>query len=369
MIGYWVFDIGYSLSPFRSTTLTGSDGRPTIALFGVPVVRRLWHNFRFLMILVMVIWASTTSIVTQLSKRGLTVGEIVVFDGVLSALFMAALTLTVPTARRALFRDYRLRHAPWLLLCGLTGIFLYNSLLYKAMQSDVENVVPYVVINYLWPLTTLVFGVLILREKLTLRLALAAGCGFLGFLFIQVAGILSRDPRLAADLHCGAYADFARGLAASFGQARALGCLMAFAAAVLWGLFSAGARRISDTFHFEALSSLTWFTVAGAAVALAVYGPHCAWRKVLEQWDVALLLVVLAAGAHGLANLLWLRAIKVGGAGRTAVVAYLTPVLALLTLGLWQKQWPNWYSTIGLAVILGAVALAEVGRKPPAEIG
>ncbi len=316
------------------------------------------------MILILVIWASTTSIVTELLARGLTVGEVVTFDGVLSVMFLLALALAAPTSRRAFLRDYRWRHTPWLFLCGLTGIFLYNFLLYKAMASDLQNVVPYVVLNYLWPLTTLVFGVVILRERLTARLGVAAACGFLGFLFIQVAGILSRDSRLVGQFQAGRYGDFLSGLAASFVQAKALGCVLAFAAAVLWGAFSAGARRISDELHFEPLSSLAWFTVAGAAVALAVFGPHCDGSKVLRHWDVAALLVVLAAGAHGLANLLWLRAIKLGGAGRTAVVAYLTPVLALLTLGLWQKQWPNLYSVIGLAIILGAVALAEVGRKP-----
>lgn len=319
------------------------------------------------MILVLVIWGSMSAILTQLLKRGLTAGELVVFDAVFSALFMLALTLAVPSSRQSLLRNYRLGHMPWLLLCGL-GLFLYNSLLYEAMQSDVQNVVPYVVINYLWPLMTLIFGVLILREKLTARLGLAAACGFLGFAFIQIAGILSRDSQLVVQFQAGDYGAFVRGLAASFGQAKALGCLMAFAGAVVWGAFSAGARRISDTFHFEALSSLAWFTTALAALALAVFGTHCDWGKVLRQWDVVVLLAVLGAGAHGLANLLWLRAIKVGGAGRTAVVAYLTPVLALLTLGLWQKQWPNLYCGIGLAVILGAVALAEVGRKPPASL-
>ena len=143
---------------------------------------------------------------------------------------------------------------------------------------------------------------------------------------------------------------------------------MAMAAAVIWGLFSVGARRISDTLHFEALSSMVWFVVSGATVGVVVFGPGCDVGKVLSHWQNVALLAVMAGGAHGLANLFWLRAIKLGGASRTAVVSYLTPVLGLLILGLFQKQWPNWYSSIGLVIILGAVALAEVRRKPPTSL-
>ena len=72
---------------------------------------------------------------------------------------------------------------------------------------------------------------------------------------------------------------------------------------------------------------------------------------------------VKVAVAHGLANVLWLRTIAVGGAGRTGVVAYLTPVLALTYLGLFFNQWPPLYSAIGLGMILLAVALAESHRQ------
>ena len=104
------------------------------------------ESFWFLIILAMFRWAISPTIITELVSGGMTAGEIVVCDTVFSAVIMVILALAVPGSR-GLLQGYSLKHVPWLFLCGVTGIFLYDTFLYTAMQSDVRDVVPYVVIN------------------------------------------------------------------------------------------------------------------------------------------------------------------------------------------------------------------------------
>jgi drug/metabolite transporter (DMT)-like permease len=159
------------------------------------------------------------------------------------------------------------------------------------------------------------------------------------------------------------------------GDVRFLGGLMALVAALAWGLFSTLARKISDAYRLEARSSMFLFEVAGLAVSLPLLGlglgPAGAplvgqalrWGWIFSRWDLVLLLFVLGAGSSAVASMFWLRAIKLGGAGRTAIVAYLTPVASLTILGILLGQWPRWYAAAGLVLILAAVALGEMRRR------
>ena len=306
-------------------------------------MRKVWNKFYVLMALVMLIWSGTAAIVTYLFQdgQGLRPGEVVVCDGLICLAIMLGATLAVPASRRSLAR-YTLRQAPALAVCGFTGVFLYNTLLYSALHSDAKDVVPYVIINYLWPIATMVFGVLILKERLSWHVVLGGLVGFLGFLVVQLARV--REVGLLAD-------------------AKALGCLMALGAALAWGLFSTLARKWSDKYGLDPLSSMMLFVAAGTVFSVILFAPTARFGYIFGRWDILLALVVLGGAAHGLTNILWLRAIKLAGAGRTAVVSYLTPVLSLAYLGLFHRQWPSkWYSVLGLALILAAVLLVELRR-------
>jgi drug/metabolite transporter (DMT)-like permease len=188
----------------------------------------------------------------------------------------------------------------------------------------------------------MVFGVLILREKLSWHVVVGGTVGFLGFLVIQLAKL--REVGVLSD-------------------AKTAGCLVALGAALTWGFFSAAARRWSDRYEFEPVSSMTLFIAAGVAVSAVLFAPTCRFGYIFSHWDMVVLLVVLGGASHGLVNILWLRAIKLAGAGRTAVVSYLTPVLGLAYLGVFHGQWPDWYSAFGMAMILGAIALVELRRR------
>ena len=324
-------------------------------------MKKLWSNFYFLVILMMLIWASTASIITYLFKQGLRTGEVVVFDILFAFLALAVITLAVPARRRSL-KDYRWRHLPALLVCGLLGIFIYLYMFYESLHSNVENVTPQVIINYVWPLTVIIFGVLILKERPNVYTWIGGACGFLGFLLIQLALLFER-PEVAEAWRGEAFAPFLRTVGSTmFGDARAVGCLLALGAAISWGVFTGLARKWSDRYRFDPVTSMMIFIGIGLAAALAVYGKDVRFAYIVSHPGILLALVLLGGWSHGVANVLWLRAVAVGGAGRTGVVSYLLPVLSLTLLAIVHRQVPSIYSIFGLVLILGAIVLVETHR-------
>lgn len=324
-------------------------------------MKKLWSNFYFLVGLMMLIWACTASIITYLFKQGLQTAEVVVFDIFFAFLALVIVTLAVSARRRSL-RDYRWRHMPALVVCGLLGIFIYLYMFYESLHSDVQNVTPYVIINYVWPLTVIIFGVLILKERPNVYTWIGGVCGFLGFVLIQVALLFERGD-VAGAWRDEALAPFLSTIgSAMFGDAKALGCLLALGAAIAWGVFTGLARKWSDRFRFDPVSSMMIFTGIGLAGALAVYGKDVRFGRIVSRPAVLAALLLLGGWSHGVANVLWLRAITVGGAGRTGVVSYLLPVLSLTLLAIVHRQAPSVYSIFGLALILGAIILVETHR-------
>jgi drug/metabolite transporter (DMT)-like permease len=232
-----------------------------------------------------------------------------------------------------------------LITCGLLGFVGYNYLLFGALSRDLKNVITPAVINYLWPITTLLFSALILRQRMTRRTMMAAAVAFAGLLVIQVARLTGGASLLDAS-----------------GQA----CLLALGAAISWGLFSALARRAADEHGFHPLSSLVIYQAIAMITTAAIHWNQLDPMSIIARPKLLLVLVVLGVGANGIANMTWLQAIRIGGAGKTSVVAYLTPVLSLTYVAIFLGQRPQWYALIGLGAILAAITIVRTTPRPKA---
>jgi drug/metabolite transporter (DMT)-like permease len=332
------------------------------------VLHRFWNSFYALIGATMLIWGATAAVVTHLFKQDLTAEEVTLIDILFAFVSLAVITLAVP-GRRASLRRYRPRHLPMLLLLSMLGILAYNYLLYKAYSSDVGDVTPYAIINYMWPLTTIIFGVIILRERPTVYTWIAGVVGFLGFALIQLAKALENPAARDAWSDGGLWPMAREIVATTFGDASAAGCLLALAGAIIWGIFGPLARRWAGRHQADPLSSMMLYCGIAGVVALALFGSQVRWAHIFSRWDLVLPLAWLGVMAHGMANVLWIRTIEIGGAGRTGVVAYLTPVLALVFLWWCHGQAPSVASALGLGLILAAVAIAESHRKRSASNG
>ena len=109
-----------------------------------------------------------------------------------SSLFAVAVLLLfcIFTGRLKKLGELSFKDIVIIILIGLPGTFLYNEFLFLGtarMQASQAFI-----INYLWPIMSVVFACIILKEKLTVRKGIAFVMSFLGVMTVA-GGELSDD--------------------------------------------------------------------------------------------------------------------------------------------------------------------------------
>jgi drug/metabolite transporter (DMT)-like permease len=107
----------------------------------------------------------------------------------LVSFLVIAITVVVKGKLRHIF-EYSGKDWLWFSFLGLLGTYIYYLLLYfgyaKAKGLEV------LVIQYTWPSLIVVFSILILKERLTLKKSIAVLLGFLGVLLVLSKGNLAQ---------------------------------------------------------------------------------------------------------------------------------------------------------------------------------
>ncbi len=248
-------------------------------------------------------------------------------------LLVLAVSFTVAAAL-GLLRDQchgRLRAtlaAPWPVVgLGLYGIASYYLAFYFAFRY--APAVQVSLINYLWPLLTVLLSAPILRTPLPRGALPAALVGLLGAVLVVTGG---RLPHLSAQ--------------------HALGYALALWAAVSWAVFSCLLRRIGPAaagrmpLFCLCTAGLAWLAVL-ATGALGAHGGT--WLAVA---------VVIGIGPLFGAFECWDRAMQWGDIARIGLLSYLTPALSTLWLAL-AGQPLNAASVLGMVLIIAAGLLGR----------
>jgi drug/metabolite transporter (DMT)-like permease len=280
---------------------------------------------------VILLWASTPLLVTELSRElpVYQINTLATFFG----LIVLALGLTVFRHWGTLAR-YRILDRGRMLLLGAAGIFPYTALYYLAFALAPSAAGDVNIINYLWPIWVLVLSAPLLKERLGWSRILSVLLGFLGvYLLVSGGGRLQFRTE-----HWQAY-------------------LCAGSGALFWGLFSVLSKRqryeplpamflysLGAMACFTAVALSAMIAVAGAGARIAPLAPPS-----LRAW---LLLLLLGGGANGLGYLCWILALRGGDTARMATLAYLTPVVALFYLAVFQGTPVRPLQLVSLALIL-----------------
>ena len=203
---------------------------------------------------------------------------------------------------------------------GLTGTFFYYLLSYTG--TDLMPASQALIINYLWPIMSVVFACVLLKEKMTVRKVIAILISFLG-----VVVVLGKDLRQF--------------------QATALwgaGCCVL--AAMFYGLFTA----LNQKFHYDKrlsmmLFSATTFLLTGLILVIIDSVPQL---KGLQ-------LVGLACNGTfnlAIATTTWAMALESGKTAKISNLAYITPFLSLIWTAVFLKEEITLFSLAGLVVII-----------------
>lgn len=250
-----------------------------------------------------------------------------------SSLFasIALLISTIANKKIRLLKNYRAKDYLLTLLIGLPGTFLYNVFLYEGTARMAASQA--FIINYLWPIMSVVFACILLGEKLTARKCIAFALSFLGVLTVAGNEIFS------------------------VGAKTLIGICLCVLAAVSYGAFTALNRRWN--YDDQITTMLSYFATFILSSLINVSFGEKLPTSVLQWTGFAWNGIFIMA----IATVTWALALKEGGTAKISNLAYATPFLSLVWTFLILKEPINPTSVIGLLIIILGIFIQLKDQK------
>ena len=257
-----------------------------------------------------------------------------------SALFLmtavAAVSLLLYNAARGNLKQlvsYRPTDILRMAAMGIMGFFVYNAAYFYGLT--LMRAQDACVINYLWPLMTVIFSCMILKERFTAAKLAAAVLSLAGVVIVATKG----------DLAGVAGIDF-RGVAA---------CLTA---AVSYGLFSALNKKYD---YDQELAMFVYFTATAAASGIwCLFGGASLRLSAVQLAGILWMGVVVSAAGY----LIWCLAVNRGNTAKISNLAYITPFLAMLLSCVILKEPFDFHTLLGLLLIILGIVVQMRGKDP-----
>lgn len=244
---------------------------------------------------------------------------------------VAMLVINLCSGKWQIMKGYRLMDYLKMAAIGLPGVFLYYAFYYAgAARLPASQAF---IINYLWPIMSIVFACLILKEAMTVRKILAVVLSFCGVFTVAGDDLIRFNPDTV------------------------LGMLCCFGAAVCYGLYTAINKKSS----YDKQVSMTVAMVAAFLPSLVM---------ALLRGENLLLLPKQLPGilwngvvTMALANLAWALALSKGNTAKISNLAYITPFLSLVWTFLILKEPIDPWSVAGLSMIVLGILIQLRGKE------
>lgn len=272
---------------------------------------------------------STMATVSKLLLNTLDSFEVLCVSSLFAALFL--LIINIISGNIKLLKGYKLKDILKIIVIGLPGTFFYYSFYYTGTDSMPASQA--FIINYLWPIMSVVFACIILKEKMTAKKALAIALSFVGVIIVTGGDLLKFD----------------------IGVIR--GAILCMLGAVSYGLFTALTKKSS--YDKSLLVMISFFaTFFLTLVICIVKGSSFAF----SGFEIAGFLW------HGvttmaIATTLWAVALSLGNTAKISNLAYITPFLSLVWTGLILKEQIKLTSLLGLCVIILGIFIQLKDKK------
>lgn len=279
---------------------------------------------------------STVATIVKLLLGELTSMQVLCLSSLFAFSFLLIFNLATGNIKK--LRAYRPRDYLLTVLIGLPGTFLYYVFYYSGTARLPASEA--FIINYLWPIMSVIFAILLLRERVTARKLVAILLSFLGVVIAMARDLLRFDTDAM------------------------LGALFCVLGAISYGVFTA----LNQKTHYDKRISMMFFYFVTFLLTLTI---------TLSSGGFPSLRPIQIAGfafngifTMAIANTMWMLALE--GAHNTARVsnlAYLTPFLSLLWTTLFLKEEFHILSLVGLSVIVGGILIQNYkGHKDRPKI-
>lgn len=278
---------------------------------------------------VSILFWSSIATVSKLLLNTLSSYQVLMYSALFAALSLLA--VNIATGKMRLLVSYGLKDYVTILLISSPGTFFYYVFLYSGTAKMAASQA--FIVNYLWPIMSVVFACLLLGERLTARKAAAIAMSFLGVITVAGKGLLNFEAQTL------------------------LGVGLCVLAAVSYGSFTALTRRWDYDYQVSMMLSFFCTFVLTLIINLAI-GEEVrvsAVQMLGFAWNG---IFVMAA-----ATVTWALALKFGGTARISNLAYITPFLSLVWTSLILKERIEPLSVVGLIIIVVGIFVQLKDRK------
>ena len=274
--------------------------------------------------LVSVFFWSTTTTVSKLLLHSISTMQVLAVSSVFATLFL--LMVNVFKGNFKQLKSYQPRDYLALAGVGFLGMFLYRMLLFFGVARMLASQA--MIVNYLWPIMAVLASCVILREKLTVRKAIAVVMSFLGVVIVTTGGS-----------------------AAGLSGSDLTGTVLVAVAAVFYGLFVAINKRL----QYDSFVSMMFYNAVAAICA--ILGTLFRGETLLLTLPQNLGLVWVGVCNTAIGFVAWDLAMKTGDTAKVANLAYITPFLSLVVAYFLLGDPITIWSVGGLTVIVAGILL------------
>ena len=280
---------------------------------------------------VSILFWSTVATITKLLLNGLNNFQVLWVSSFFAGAFLWIVSIF--TGRVKMLKQYSLKDFLITMLIGLPGTFFYYIFYYAG--TDILPASQAFIVNYMWPIMSVVFACIVLREKMTLKKAVAIAVSFLGVGIVTGKDIFSGGSNVI------------------------IGVLCCFLGAVSYGLFTA----LNKKFHYDKILSMSVNYLVTFMLTTLING---------IGGDLFLPSALQTAGfawngifTMAIACTAWVIALDNGNTAKISNLAYITPFLSLVWtfLILDDQGIKNPGSLIGLCVIVAGIFVQLINFK------
>jgi drug/metabolite transporter (DMT)-like permease len=284
----------------------------------------------FYLLLTILLWSAIPG-VAKIALKELNNFQLLFYNNILSVI---SLTIIIIIKRKIRFiKKYNKKDYIRMISMGLLGVYLYYIFIFKSFSIAPAGQAN--MINYLWPLFTIIFSILILKEKANKKTLLAILLSFFGAVLVFTEGnILSLNIK------------------------NIVGYLFALAAAASYGLFSVLGKKIkyekyTSTFIYF-LSSMI-FIIPTAIIISGI--------KIPSSLETILAIIFMGGFANCLGYVFWFKALELGQTHKIANLIYINPFISIVFVYFMNGEIIPIISILGLVLIISGIVLQLKNNK------
>lgn len=276
-----------------------------------------------------IIFWSTIAVVSKLLLDKLSSIQLLWASAFFAALFL--LIVNIVTGNIKKMKEYKFKDYVTMVLIGLPGTFFYYIFYYSG--ADLMPASQAFIVNYMWPIMSVVFACIILKEEMTLKKGIAIAVSFIGVMIVTGQDIAKLNSNTL------------------------LGATLCLSGAVCYGVFTA----LNQKFKYEKrICMMINYTVTFLLTTI-ING----MRGELFVPDFVQVLGFLWNGelTMALASTLWMYALDSGKTAQISNLAYITPFLSLVWTSLILKETITVNAVVGLCVIVVGILIQFIHKR------